>query len=530
MSARHRLASTAVAVTAITAASSAPALAINASDLGPTSRGPSTVTDPYVIPRDAAVKTRSILTVDDAGSARNGYELAGLPDGLGAFSGGRRQLDVFMNHEIKPDAGTVRRHGQRGSFVSSLSLDTRRLGVSVGSDLIDPGVAYWNYPEQKYQASASPAGDNPRQFGAEAPASTLDDFAAQLDPFTRLCSSSVTRARQLYNRATGRGYKGHLYFANEEGGDEGRTFGVLENGTAKQLPRLGLASLENTNAAYNETDSTLTIGSEDGGSGQLWAHVGHKQRSGDAFDRAGLTNGNSHVIDLTDESVGDDAGFRARYGKGKAASFDLAEVDWDQSGAAQNAEAAADGLALNRIEDGVWDPENPNVYYFNTTEGGDKTPHADSGASRDGGGLWKLEFEDIEHPELGGSLTLLLDGSEAIQLNKPDNLTIDGGQLLIQEDPGDNAHVARIVAYRLDTGELKTLAGFDEQRFKPGAPSLLTQDEESSGIVSVSDELGSGWYLFDAQVHLANPNPEYVEYGQFLAMHVDWKRFWRSAS
>jgi secreted PhoX family phosphatase len=97
----------------------------------------------------------------------------------------------------------------------------------------------------------------------------------------------------------------------------------------------------------------------------------------------------------------------------------------------------------------VWDPRNPDDLYFLTTEGGNKTPEPGNpnNANRDGGGVWRLSLEDRAHPELGGTLTLLLDGSEAPYLNKPDNVELDrGGNLLIQEDPGGNLHVARIVA------------------------------------------------------------------------------------
>ena len=94
------------------------------------------------------------------------------------------------------------------------------------------------------------------------------------------------------------------------------------------------------------------------------------------------------MVDLQNEAVCTDAGFRATYGKNNPAPFDLGpdeEVDWDQTGAAQNAQATAKGLALNRIEDGAFDPRHPEDFYFVTTEGGNGATPA-----RDGGGLWRL--------------------------------------------------------------------------------------------------------------------------------------------
>jgi hypothetical protein len=135
-------------------------------------------------------------------------------------------------------------------------------------------------------------------------------------------------------------------------------------------------------------------------------------------------------------------------------------------------------------------------------------------------------FEDIEHPELGGTIELLLDGSGAPYLSKPDNIEIDGhGNLLIQEDPGNNAHLATIVAYNTKTGARGVVAEFDRNLFAPGSPDLITQDEESSGIIDATDLIGPGWFVFDAQVHKASPNPENVELGQLLAMKVgDFRR------
>ena len=220
------------------------------------------------------------------------------------------------------------------------------------------------------------------------------------------------------------------------------------------------------------------------------------------------------VADLVDETVSNDKQFRAKYGKDNPAEFDLSEVDWDQSASAQNREAAAEGLSLNRPEDGEWDPRHPDDYYFVTTEGG-----KGADAARDGGGLWRVRWEDIEHPELGGTLTLLLDGSEAPLLNKPDNMTIDRhGNLLIQEDPGNNAHVARILAYRIADGALATLATFDPAEFGQPPPPGFTIDEESSGIIDAAKLLGGGTFLFDAQVHITSGDLETVEKGQLLSM------------
>ena len=94
------------------------------------------------------------------------------------------------------------------------------------------------------------------------------------------------RARAaLRPAASRRGYGGQLYFANEEGGAEGRLFGVTEDGQAKQLPRLGLFSWENTKPAYDTGTRTVVAGNEDDAAGQLRLYTGTKRKSGDPFER-----------------------------------------------------------------------------------------------------------------------------------------------------------------------------------------------------------------------------------------------------
>jgi hypothetical protein len=421
-----------------------------------------------------------------------------------------------MNHELRGTQGVVRRHGNKGAFVSELEIDSDTYEVEEARDLIDSDVRYWDYVTQTYGPSPSTGGVNPRD--------PSDTFLAQTPEFNRFCSASITEWGQLYNKASKNGYRGQIYFANEENGDEGRLFGVTMNGQAQQLPRLGQLSWENTIAADTNSDTTLVIGNDDSGDGQLFVYAGTKQSSGNAFDEAGLTNGINRALDLKDEAVSNDAQFRAKYGKGKAVPFTLGAeevVDWDSSGARQNKDAVANGLSLNRIEDGLFDPRHPNDYYVLTTEGSPGVVPSEPAVTRDGGGLWKVHFKDVDNPEKGGTIELLLDGSEAPFLNKPDNMGIDKqGNLLIQEDPGNNAQLARIVAYDIDTGDRGVVAEFDPALFRTGGAGFLTQDEESSGIIDGSRVLGKGWFLFDAQVHKASPDPAKVELGQLMALHV----------
>jgi hypothetical protein len=484
---------------------------------GGTSTGPNTTTKPYVLPVGDGVSIRSLLTVGE-GAASNGYEMVGIPDGLGLVRSEKGDTDfrLFMNHELRDTQGAVRRHGQTGAFVSELEIDSDTYEVEEGRDLIDSDIRYWNYITQSYGPTPSPGGVNPRD--------PSDTFIAQTAEFNRFCSSSITEWKQMFNQATKKGYKGQIYFANEENGDEGRLFGVTINGQAQQLPRLGQFSWENTVAAYNESDTTLVIGNDDSDDGQLFIYTGSKKSTGNAFDEAGLTNGVNRVLDLDDETVSNDVQLRAKYGKGKAVPFTLGAdevVDWDSSGARQNADAVANGFTMNRVEDGVFDPKHPNDYYVLTTEGAPGVVPSEPAVSRDGGGLWRVRFKDVDRPWLGGTIELLLDGSEAPFLNKPDNMGIDRkGNLLIQEDPGGNAQLARIIAYDVETGARGVLAEFDPAIFRKGGPGFLTEDEESSGIIDASQALGKGWFLFDAQVHKAFPDPAKVQYGQLLALHV----------
>jgi hypothetical protein len=222
-------------------------------------------------------------------------------------------------------------------------------------------------------------------------------------------------------------------------------------------------------------------------------------------------------------------------------------INTNQSGKAQAAAARDLGTEFARVEDGHFNPKNVHEYFFVTTQsdsdgnlatnnskatsgtgwtgnagnvtsgsttstGATVNSPAVKASGRDGGALWKLTFENVYKPELGATLDLVLDGSEAptndssFKLNKLDNLTIsdDGSVAFLQEDPGGNDQIARLLAVRLADRKLVSVATFNGTMFSPNnASNQMTNDEETSGIFDATKLFGGSaqTYIFNAQVH-----------------------------
>jgi hypothetical protein len=87
----------------------------------------------------------------------------------------------------------------------------------------------------------------------------------------------------------------------------------------------------------------------------------------------------------------------------------------------------------------------------------------------------------------------------------------------LQEDPGGQAHLAKIWRYDIATDVLTLVAQHNPVFFDPASASFLTNDEESSGIIDASNLLGPGWFLLDVQAHYGISG-ELVQGGQLLAM------------
>jgi hypothetical protein len=177
--------------------------------------------------------------------------------------------------------------------------------------------------------------------------------------------------------------------------------------------------------------------------------------------------------------------------------------------------------AFLRPEDGHWDPDHPGEFYFVTTDRFDQTKDgvgSQIGRTR----LWRLHFTDITDPALGGTIEMLLDGTEP-GTNMFDNITLDRhGHIVIQEDPGSAERASKIWSYDIAADGLIEITRTDSGRFGDlGIPPTppFNRNEESSGIIDVSDLLGSGWFLLTVMAHYTIGDPELVEGGQLLALY-----------
>jgi hypothetical protein len=486
--------------------------------------GPSSSASPYIVNVHPGVDIVSILTVGDSVNKKpdgvQPYRMVGIPDGLGAYDNGDGTFTLLMNHELGATAGTVRQHGSTGAFISEWIIRKGDLKVLHG-------------------------GDHIKQVYTFVPAAGAYTAAPSATTFSRLCSADLPTRSALYNSKTGKGYSGRIFLNGEESGPTGRAFAHIATGPnagiSYELPDMGKSSWENILASPYEQDKTVVIGLNDTSpAGQLSVYIGEKSNSGTEIEKAGLRGGSLHTILVPGVAVENrDTGV--------------------PSGTTFTLGTPSNFTGFLRPEDGAWDTRNVNVFYFVTTDRYDSikdptaTPAGQKGRSR----LYRLTFQDIRNPELGGKIDQLVDGSGPNQMF--DNITVDqAGNVLIQEDVGNQKRSGRIWQYSPRTGSLTELAKHDPKRFGDSDGSSPTPpfnvDEESSGIIEITHLLGldeddedrrgsserrdddrdevsrngkAPWakrgyryFLGDVQAHYLPGDPELVEGGQLFLMAV----------
>jgi len=471
--------------------------------------GPSTTADPYLVPSVAGVQLVPILTVGDS---IGGYRMVGIPDGLGAFRTGHT-FTLLMNHELGGTVGIVRGHGSQGAFVSRWTIDAHTLEVRKGEDHTPSAakVFTWDAVAGRYVAGTT--------------------------VWQRFCSADLPERSAFSSR--GAGTQELIFMGGEEVAD-GRAWARVASGEhlgeAWQLPRLGKMAFENAVACPYPQEKTIVALTDDsnlstsptpptGQPSEVYFYVGSKTRRGHPIERAGLTNGALYGVAMSVDGRavgGEDNVFglgdatTGYIGKGRFVLVNLGDVSALSSTQLEAASIAAGVTRLQRCEDGAWDPREgrQDDFYFVTTA-------SETSNCR----LWRLSFDDIENPERGGTVEILLRGDEGHKML--DNVCIDRrGRILMDEDPGNSDRISKVWLYAIDTRELLMVAAHNPKFFDsstPAAvnPAFITRDEESSGIIDAAEILGEGWFLLDVQAHKPSTDAELVEGGQLLALFVD---------
>jgi hypothetical protein len=494
-------------------------------------QGPSSTRTSYQVPYNAASGvvrniTSIVSTLDlvpTTGALATPFEIAGILDGLGAYDNGNGTVTVLASHEINTAQGVVRRHGARGTFVSELILDKNTLQVISAQDLIHTFVLDG--------VDRNVANNNAIALG-------------------RFCSSDLPAVSAFFNPATGLGTQERVFMCGEEFTPTSQAVAAVatgaEKGRAYILPAFNLAtngsgvnargSWENLLANPLPQDLTVVVSTNDGGTGimngTVNVYVGEKQATGNVVERAGLMNGQNYILGV----VGNPA--------------EIVNTTTRQtnitSGTRFTLNLNAAGTTFSRPEDGAWDPLNPTDFYFVTTDridtatntGTNQTVGA-SGPSNQAGRsrLWRLRFDDVTKPLLGGVIDLLIDGSKnGVKVNMLDNMCVgDEGMIYLTEDPGNSTYLGKTYAYDPITDQLVGLTKFDSARWgdlavnggTPGATLPHSNDKEISGIIDVTSMFPHAdderVLLFDIQDHSSNPgvaSASSVEGGQLLLMRV----------
>ena len=487
-------------------------------------QGPSSSQTPYLTPTAPGWSSTSILTVGDA---IGGYQMVGIPDGLGAFDNGDGTMTVLANHELGNTSGTVRGHGAIGAFVSKWVINTSTWQVISGGDLVTSAANQLMWNGTTWAQPSTP-------------------YA-----IARLCSADLPKAAAFWDASTSFGYDGRIFMNGEETGVEGKAFAWIVTGTEAgkmyELPHLGKNSWENalarssygvTPGAANLLQTAVAL-TDDTTPGEVFLYLGTKTNSGNAVQKAGLTNGQVYGIKVN-SATGYTGAVALEAATGINGTFLLAPIFTNGTIAAktgaefQAAATTAGTTQFARPEDAHW--LDHDSLLFATTGA---TVNSIVVSSK----IYQLDFNsDATNGILttGGNISVVvnsanmtgLDGAKATTF---DNLTVgEDGKLYIQEDPGTNAYVAKhwVVDLSQSTQALRESTAVqifesDRSRFTTGATQFQTIDEEHSGIIDITSIIndgitGSKWFLVATQNHAAATGASaatLVEGGQFVALN-----------
>jgi hypothetical protein len=473
---------------------------------------------PYTVPIGTEYHVTPLFSVNDSvpetSEPSQQYRMVGIPDGLGAYSNGDGTTTLYMNHEFNQSTlsqPVVGGPEYRGTYVSKWILDADGNPVS-GERAFD---TVWNE-----NTLVGPAAE----VGNTTPA------------FARFCSGFLAGPKNGFDR--------EIYLTNEEelspttfDGMGGLSVAIFDN-EAHTLPNLGRYSKENTVVQPTQGARTVIFSTEDGPAtlnNQLYMYVGMKDRSSSSvLARNGLDDGKLFAFRSLDPTTNSERTFTS--GSVTGEWVEIQGVDAMTDVQLEAASDAVDAMTFVRPEDGAFNPNDPNEFFFDTTG---SSSGADDGVN-ELGRLYSLHLHpgNVLKP---ATLTIVynadtvIDGGGDIAIS-PDNMDISGQFLMINEDgttessavmaaKGRDGSIWRFDLVKGPTGAVGvdvTTATRIAQLHPPGRDGVPVGPGiwETSGIIDASLLFGDNTWLSDVQAHspTSPPSAGTVQDGQLFLL------------
>jgi len=480
---------------------------------------------PYAVAVSADYVIQPLLTVGDqvpnTSDPTKTFQMIGIPDGLGATKGKGNTTILYMNHELSS--------GPAPAYLPVLSEPNLGGPLNLGAF-----VSRWILDKHGRVISGERAYDRvyDEETGAVLPAAEVGNNGR---PFYRFCSGSLSHKEAGFDRP--------IFLAGEESGAPFPTFDgkgglavAIFDKELHTLVKMGRYAWENTLARPDAGEWTVVMGMEDGPAtldNQLYMYVGKKDRRPGAsvLSRNGLDTGKLYVfVSDTPGQTGED-----NFTSGSIIGH-WVELPDQTSVSETELETQTDALGaftFVRIEDGAWDKNNKDRFYFVTTGSG---PAATKNVL---GRAYRVDFDPRNI--LGQTkLTLIYNGDEVAVAGgdigfAPDNIDTSSRYLMIQEDGTSQSRPE--YAKRAREGSIwrhdlrNNYAAKRVVELNPPGTEIatgLTQPPavpvpgtwETSGIIDTADFFGKDSWLFVVQAHGPSiaPAPNTVEDGQLLLM------------
>jgi hypothetical protein len=482
-----------------------------------------TAIKPYAEPVGSEYTIRPLFSADDkvpllGGAPGQQYRMVGIPDGLGAHPNGDGTSTLFMNHELnsntlsEPIVGGPK---NRGAFVSQWILDS-------DGDPIAGRRAY------------------DRVFSEDTFVGPAPDATNTTRALARFCSGFLAGPANGFDR--------RIYLTNEEEQTAANTFdgmggvsvAIFDN-ELHTLPDLGRYSKENTVVQPHRGTRAVIFSTEDGPAtldNQLYMYVGKKDRSAHAsvLERNGLVDGTLYVFRSLDPARNSERTFVTGSVKGEWVPIPNAGALTDVQ--LEAASDAANAMTFIRPEDGAFNPNNPNEFFFDTT--------GSSSGSAEGvnelGRLYSLRLHP-GNPIKPATLTIVYNADLVVASGgdtaiSPDNLDTSRRYLMINEDgttesravmaaKGRDGSIWRFDLVKGPTGAVGVDGSTGTRVAElnpPGRDGIAVAPGvwETSGIIDASALFGADTWLSDVQAHPPTTPPGgptvTVEDGQLFVM------------